>query len=287
MNLGERPAKQPRLYAAMEVVRATNPSPPSVSQSLSDGALPPAEESATPSTQPLPETSQKTLKKTGSAHPKGHRVHELGMVFGIIDASEYLRCTDTYALNDVWSVPSGIEEIVSKGVLLVKFYQIVTGYHIKSRITVKKIAADDLLRMFYILNAYSMEFRAATVVGYDDWLNSMIVNYVREVGEGADVSNRAQLCKYIFENKITNFAPCPSTPNLHLFFRKASVHSYKGKKEGRLNNHNVMKCRGARGTFEYIIEGRLIWYRDPRDDEAFFEDPPATQPMSPFSDTLM
>lgn len=267
--MGEKPLKQPRMQGEVEVQRKQEPPPPMTPDSRKDGE----EESA--SGQAGSPTSILTVKRA-PPHPKGHRVRELKDIWAMMDAGEYLRCTDTYALSDVWIQPVEFTPL-NKSSMLVKFKEIVLGTHVKEREAQNKMYCEDILKMFYLADQYENEFGDRMTMTFENWQKSAVSAFVQCRGVD-DVSDRAALCKFLFDTKRVSFFPLCCSRNIQLFFRKTSCHSYKqsGMEKKKKKNLSVIKCVGARGSFEYLWEARIVWIESGEDAE---DDLPATQPL--------
>lgn len=264
--LGEKPLKQPKMKGETEVKRQQDP-PPLPDHSASTSPQHPGAEESVPRT-------VTTLKKS-PPHPKGHRVKALKEIWNTLDAGEYIRCTDTYSLNDVWMQPTGITTL-TKNAVLVKFRQLVTGLHIKEREVQNKMYCDDVLKIFYLADQYENEFVDRTPQPYDGWLKSVVAYYVQEAGV-EEVDDRAKLVKFLFDHKRVNFFPCAYSRRLQTFFRKISCHSYKAPGAAKTKNPSLFKCEGARGgNFEYCWEARIIWTMDEIEGD---DDLPSTQKL--------
>lgn len=209
-----------------------------------------------PISSPIPPT-EKTNQMT--RHPKGHKVRELNEVWKAMDSQDFLHLSDTLTLGDVWVQPTGI--ISSKGAFAtVSFKQIVAGPHIKSRETSCKISLDDLMKMLYLNDCIQWDLQNMEHLTFDDWMKekSSICVKAKGMDEGSD---RGKLCNFIItEDREFTFYPVCLHNRSGIFFRKICYHSYKTetKDEAKIENPSMMKCKGTKGTFEYIIEARIF-----------------------------
>lgn len=220
----------------------------------------------------------KELMKSGDTprHPKGHKVQVLADVWKTMDKVEYLRLTDTLNLGDVWVQPvSAQPDRGSSAVVTMK--ELVLAPHIKFRDTTTKLSTDDLLKMLYLADCLICDVQNFTRMSYEDWLNEKSGNCVKQKGieEGSD---QAKLCHYILSDDSTfTFYPAYFHARAGIFFRKVCYHSYKNEGEkSKLNNPAMIKCNAVRGSFEYMIEARII----PLPDEWFISAYPEILPST-------
>lgn len=208
-----------------------------------------------PTSSPVPQMKE---ADQGMKHPRGHKVRELAEVWKVMDSQDFLHLTDTLTLGDVWVQPTGV--VSSKGAFAtVSFKQIVAGPHIKSRDASCKMSLDDLTKMLYLNDCVQWDLQNAEHLSFEDWLKekSSICVKAKGMEEGSD---RAKLCHFIItEDRDFGFYPSCLNGRSGIFFRKICYHSYKnGKDEIKLDNPSMMKCKGTKGTFEYIIEARIF-----------------------------
>ena len=193
-------------------------------------------------------------------HPRGHKVRELAEVWKIMDSQDFLHLTDSLALGDVWVQPTGVVS-AKGGYATVSFLQIVDAPHIKYRNAVSKMSLDDLTKMLYLNDCLQWDAQNLERISFDDWLKDKSSVCVK--AKGMEVgSDRAQLCNFII-TEDREFSFC--SPMMHnrfgVFFRKICYHSYKTSKDDesfKLDNPSMMKCKGVKGSFEYIIEARFF-----------------------------
>lgn len=194
----------------------------------------------------------------GTKHPRGHKVRELAEVWKVMDSQDFLHLTDTLTLADVWVQPTAV--VTSKGAFAtVSFKQMVAGPHIKFRDASCKMSLDDLTKMLYLNDCVQWDLQNMEHLSFDDWMKekSSICVKAKGMEEGTD---RAKLCHFII-TADRDFTFYPSF--LHgcngIFFRKICYHSYKNGEDAlKINNPSMMKCKGTKGTFEYIIEARIF-----------------------------
>lgn len=211
-----------------------------------------------PVSSPLPTST--TDSEQGMRHPKGHKVRDLSEVWKTMDAQDFLRLSDTLTLGDVWVQPTGV--VSSKGAFAtVSFKQIIAGPHIKFRDATCKMSLDDLTKMLYLNDCIQWDLQNMEHLSFDEWLNekSSICVKAKGMDEGSD---RAKLCHFIItEDREFGFYPTYLNGRSGIFFRKICYHSYRNTKdeeETKFSNPSMMKCKGTKGTFEYIIEARIF-----------------------------
>lgn len=209
----------------------------------------------------------------GMKHPRGHKVRELAEVWKVMDSQDFLHLSDTLTLGDVWVQPTAV--LSSKGAFAtVSFKQMVAGPHIKFRDASCKMSLDDLTKMLYLNDCVQWDLQRLDHLSFEDWMKekSSICVKAKGMEEGSD---RAKLCHFILtEDRDFSFYPSFLHACNGIFFRKICYHSYKnGEDTLKINNPSMMKCKGTKGTFEYIIEARVF----PLPDEWFeYANPCAT-----------
>ncbi len=210
----------------------------------------------------LQTSSQQQMKKTDDQmmkHPRGHKVRALDEVWKVMDSQDFLHLSDTLTLGDVWVQPTGVTS--SKGAYAtVSFKQIVAGPHIKFRDANCKMSLDDLTKMLYLNDCIQWDIQNIERLSFDDWLKekSSICVKAKGMDEGSD---RAKLCHFIItEDRDFTFYPSCLHGRNGLFFRKICYHSYPTEKDDKdkIENPSMIKCKGTKGTFEYIIEARIF-----------------------------
>lgn len=211
-----------------------------------------------PASSPIHTPSLMTSQDQSVKHPKGHKVRALDEVWKIMDSQDFLHLTDTLALADVWVQPR--EVVSSKGAFAtVSFTEMVAGPHIKFRTASCKISLDDLAKMLYLNDCLQSDVQGAPRYTYEDWLKekSSICVKAKGMEEGSD---RAKLCNFIItEDRTFTFYPSYLHGLCGIFFRKICYHSYSNKtEESKIENPSMLKCKGTKGSFEYIIEARIF-----------------------------
>ena len=245
-----KPAKQPRMLGQSQVTRTE--SVPFLPEATSS----PAEKDRPTSSHPLAQVE--TMKDQAPKHPKGHKTTDLSTIWKMMDKQEYLRITETYAVNDVWCQPKSIAAALSANSVSVLMRQIVDAPHIKSRTCATKMSVDDLLRMMYLNESVQWAIQGPAKYSYDEWLADKSAAYIKKYGVDR-TSDRVGLCAFVLtEDREFSFYP-PSLRNVGVFLRKICYHSYKeeGDKD-KIGNPSMMKCASARGTFDYIFEARMF-----------------------------
>lgn len=250
-----KPAKQMRAANQTEVQRTESVDLPTPST---------LEGKSTPTTTP-----QSAMEKKRPPHPKGHRVRDLEEdVWKVMDGQSFLHLTDTTNLADVWVQPIAVEPSNTM-YSTIHFEQIVAGPHIKRRTTATKMALDDLLRLLHLNDCLQRDLQRIDRMTYDAWLAEKTAAFIKQHGI-LDSTNRSKLCQYIItEDSEFSFSPSFIRDSA-FFFRKISYHSYKAKGDvvEKYINPSMVKCCATRGSFEYMIEGRLFplppewWARD-------------------------
>ena len=238
-----KPAKQPRTQGQNEVMRTESVD----LQTLS------TKEERNPPTGTLPSATEK--KKT---HPKGHRVRNLDEdVWKAMDGQTFLHLSDIGNLSDVWVRPVEVEPSTTM-YTTVKFQQIVDAPHLKRRYASCKMAIDDLLRMLHLNDCLQRDLQRIERQTFDEWLADKTAAFIKENGV-TDATNRSLIANFVITYD-REFSFCPTfLKDCSFFFRKISYHSYKTKSTARkFINPSMVKCRATRGTFEYMIEGRLF-----------------------------
>ena len=224
-----------------------------------------------PISSPIPQTTGEADQ--GMRHPRGHKVRELAEVWKVMDSQDFLHLTDTLTLGDVWVQPTAV--LSSKGAFAtVSFKQMVAGPHIKFRDASCKMSLDDLTKMLYLNDCVQWDLQNLAHLSFEDWMKekSSICVKAKGMEEGSD---RAKLCHFIItEDREFTFYPSFLHSCNGIFFRKICYHSYKnGEDTLKIDNPSMMKCKGTKGTFEYIIEARVF----PLPDEWFvYANPCAT-----------
>lgn len=225
-----------------------------------------------PISSPIPPTTTGEADQ-GMRHPRGHKVRELAEVWKVMDSQDFLHLTDTLTLGDVWVQPTAV--LSSKGAFAtVSFKQMVAGPHIKFRDASCKMSLDDLTKMLYLNDCVQWDLQNLAHLSFEDWMKekSSICVKAKGMEEGSD---RAKLCHFIItEDREFTFYPSFLHSCNGIFFRKICYHSYKnGEDTLKIDNPSMMKCKGTKGTFEYIIEARVF----PLPDEWFvYANPCAT-----------
>lgn len=198
-------------------------------------------------------------------HPKGHKVRKLEEVWKVMDSQDFLHLTDTLTLGDVWVQPTGVES--SRGnYATISFKQIVAAPHIKFRDASCKMSLDDLTKMLYLNDCIQWDIQNVEHLSFEDWLNDKTSVCVKAKGveKGTD---RSALCHFIItEDRGFSFYPAFLHGSCGIFFRKICYHSYGNEDvenksietDVKLENPSMIKCKGAKGTFEYIIEARIF-----------------------------
>lgn len=211
----------------------------------------------------LGRTTSAETTQTRTRHPKGHRVKQLAEIWETMDSSEFLHLTDTYALNDVWVQP--IEVVQSKGnYVTVSVQELVLAPYIKWRTAQVRMSVFDLFQMLYLAEVLSKEMDSRDT-GYtrptmDAWLREKASICVKERGieEGKDWGKLATFLLSSDKSGCT-FAPTVLPSCFSFYFRKIYYHSYKASSdEPKVANPCMIKCRAVKGSFDYIIEARLI-----------------------------
>lgn len=190
-------------------------------------------------------------------HPRGHKVNILSDTWKVMDAQDFLRLTDTVTLGDVWVQPLSVVS-AKGGYGTIAFKQIVDAPHIKWRDTTCKLSLEDLTKMLYLNDCIQWDIQNVERLSFDDWLKekSSICVKAKGMDEGSD---RGKLCNFILtEDREFTFYPVCLHQCCGIFFRKITYHSYKNMDEIKLENPSMIKCKGAKGTFEYIIEARIF-----------------------------
>ena len=135
----------------------------------------------------------------------------------------------------------------------------VAGPHIKFRDASCKMSLDDLTKMLYLNDCIQWDLQNLEHLSFEDWMKekSSICVKAKGMEEGSD---RAKLCHFIItEDREFSFYPSFLQSCNGIFFRKICYHSYKnGEDTLKINNPSMMKCKGTKGTFEYIIEARVF-----------------------------
>ena len=209
-----------------------------------------------PKSSPIPQMRETVDQVT--RHPKGHKVRDLAEVWKVMDSQDFLHLTDTLTLGDVWVQPTAV--LSSKGAFAtVSFKQMVAGPHIKFRDASCKISLDDLTKMLYLNDCVQWDLQNLSYLSFEDWMKekSSICVKAKGMEEGSD---RAKLCHFIItEDRDFSFYPSFLHACNGIFFRKICYHSYKsGEDTMKINNPSMIKCKGTKGTFEYIIEARVF-----------------------------
>ena len=247
-----KPAKQARMTGQTQVTR-TETAPLLRQDSPASAAA------NDPPTSSHPLTQTETMKDQAPRHPKGHKTADLGTIWKTMDKQEYLRVTDTLALNDVWSQPKSITAGVSSNTVSVQMRQIVDAPHIKCRACTTKMSVEDLLKMLYLNESVQWAIQGPARYSYDEWIADKTAAYIKKYGVDK-TSDRVGLCNFILtEDREFTFYP-PALRNVGVFLRKICYHSYKDTDEGKdkICNPSMMKCASARGTFDYIFEARFF-----------------------------
>ena len=209
-------------------------------------------------------------------HPKGHKVRNLSSIWESLDKSEFLKISDTLLLEDVWTQPTLVYDS-SKSVALVQMRQIVDAPHIKWRDTRAKLSVDDLLKILYLNDCVQFDLQNVERLSFDDWMKEKSALCVKSKGmeEGSD---RAKLCNFIItEDRSFTFYPHCLNGRFGMFFRKICCHSYKTSDATKIKipNPSMIKGKGMKGSFEYVIEARLF----PLPDEWFDHTNPGSTSM--------
>lgn len=265
MSLSKPVTKQPRTQQRMTL--STLQRTESVDLESATGEERNRRMACRPTSSPVPPMDQ------GTKHPRGHKVRELAEVWKVMDSQDFLHLTDTLTLGDVWVQPTAV--LSSKGAFAtVSFKQMVAGPHIKFRDASCKMSLDDLTKMLYLNDCVQWDLQNLTHLSFEDWMKEKSSVCVKAKGmeEGSD---RAKLCHFIItEDREFSFYPSFLHGCNGIFFRKICYHSYKnGGDTLKINNPSMMKCKGTKGTFEYIIEARIF----PLPDEWFaYANPGAT-----------
>ena len=226
------------------------------------------------------ETKSSETEEEKPRHPKGHKTRDLAEVWKTMDSQTFLRVTDTYILWDVWVQP--LAAVQERGPFaLATLKQAVFAPHIKSRTTVSKMAADDLLKMLYLADLLQAEMQGVSGLDYGDWLNDKTAACVKKKG-AEEGTNHVLLAHFIMtEDRDFTLYPPYLKGKFGIFFRKTCYHSYReeGKKD-KLINPTMIKCGATKGKFEYVIEARIFalpdgWF----DQQTEEEEIPETQPL--------
>ena len=189
-------------------------------------------------------------------HPRGHKVKTLDEIWKAMDSQDFLRLTDTLALNDVWVQPVAVEEYGKGAVATVRFREIVDAPHIKAREVDCTFMLDDLLKMLYLNDCLQWDMQNEERPSYDDWLKEKSAACVRAKGIDTD---RVKLCSFIInEDERFSFFPEILHGRYGIFFRKICYHSYRSDDKTKFVNPAMIKCKAAKGSFEYIIEARVF-----------------------------
>ena len=263
-------AKQPRT-----TMKTSNPKMDAVTPQ--DLPAPHPEVNA-PHTSSIPKTATDKEEK----HPKGHRVRNVADIWKVMDAQSFLHLTDTAPLMDVLVQP--IEVVPSTGQYVdVKFREIINAPHIKEREAISKLSLDDLLKMLYLCDCLQWDMQGFMRISYDDWFAQKTASFITANGV-VDSTNRSVICNYIItRDREFTFFPAFLKNTVGIFFRKICYHTYKtteGENEKKVVNPSFIKCHATRGTFEYVLEARLVplpeeWYSLVPEDEEM----PPTQPL--------
>lgn len=265
-----KPAKQARMLGQSQVTRTESVGllPSSNTAEVKDPLS---------TTHPLAQTE--SVKDPMPRHPKGHKVTDLSAVWKAMDSQQYLRVTDTLALNDVWIQPKAVEPGASGNTVSVMMRQMIDAPHMKERVCTAKMSVDDLLKVLFLSDSLQWAIQGPARFSYDEWLADKTAAYIKKCGVDK-TSDRPGLCNFILtEDREFTFFPT-KMHNVGIFVRKICYHSYKeeAKGEGKVKivNPSMMKCSSARGTFDYMFEARLF----PLPDEWWqSKDVPDTQVM--------
>ena len=213
-------------------------------------SVPPQEESDPPTT---------SLTRGTPKHPKGHRVQNLNDVWASMDKQKFLKCTDSYALEDLWVQPISVEPTTTP-YATVRMYQIILAPHLKSRVVCTTLAIDDLLKMLYLNYKLQLHMQGYGSKDFNQWLAEKTGEFIKEHGI-AEQNNRALLCNFILnEDEDYTFYPTFLKYTM-VVFRKISYHSYKtegSEGERKVDNPSLMKCVAVRGKFEYLWEAKFV-----------------------------
>lgn len=246
---------------------------------------------ASPQTSSTPQLSIAMKDDQEMKHPRGHKVRKLSEVWKVMDAQDFLRLTDSLTLGDIWVQPTGV--VSSRGAYAtISFKQIVAAPHIKFRDATCKLSLDDLIKMLYLNDCIHWDLQNMEHLSFEDWMKEKSSVCVKAKGmeQGTD---RATLCHFIItEDRDFDFYPAYLHGRSGIFFRKICYHSYNvdGEQENKLENPSMIKCKGTKGTFEYIIEARIFplpyeWF-DAADstttsmvDRSESDEMPASQPL--------
>lgn len=210
---------------------------------------------------PLTQTTKEMkIPSQTPTHPKGHKVRNVCDVWTNMDSQSFLHLSDTLTLGDVWIQP--ISAAPERGAFVsVLMKQILYAPHIKSREATTKMSTDDLLKMLYMCDCTLWKLDGAPVIAFEEWLNEKTAMCVKVKGieEGSD---RTKLCNFILcDDPSFKFTSTVGGGRFSVWFRKICYHSYKQSEEGvseKIINPSMIKCTATKGSFEYILEARLL-----------------------------
>lgn len=221
-----------------------------------------------PSSQSLPVVGEKDLRITPSSHapnhPKGHKTHSMDELVQAMMKQPFMRCTDTLNLYNVWFQPLRITEC-GRTALTLEIRTVVWGQNIHEFIQTTKFDCDDMIRILYLGSMIDNDLSEIMREPSSVWLASKIEEWKKNV-PNADEENKAELCQWILANSYTSY---PLTCHrAAIFFRKTCCHTYhEGSMPCRkFPNPNIYKAKAKKGSFEYVIEGRIFilpaaWWR--------------------------
>lgn len=237
---------------------------------VSSGAEPTVGVNVLPSTSSTQEQKRKiaAVKKVTEAgeesaemkkkHPKGHRVHTTSEIWTTMDAQPFIRVTDTLLLDDVWFIPLAASSDSKSSIANVTMRQYIIAPHIKERVCITKMTTDDLLKVLYLNDNIQSLMQGIKPLDFDAWKTEKYALCVRKKGIEYSM-NEANLCNFILgEDLGFTFYPRFLKGLFMILFRKTCVHSYKSSQTEKVSNPSVIKCIAQRGSFEYVIEGRIF-----------------------------
>lgn len=191
-------------------------------------------------------------------HPKGHKVRTLESVWKLMNAQDFLRLTDSYALGDVLVQPIEVLEPTAAPYVSVRFMELINAPNLKTREHVAKTSSDDLLKLLYLNDCIQASMRGEGELDYEVWYQTKTENFVARYGP-AKLGDNGALCNFIIKDDPSfSFKP-PMVKNVEIYFRKICYHSYTAPASvAKAHNPSVIKCISPNKKFEYVWEARML-----------------------------
>lgn len=222
-----------------------------------------------------PEPVEEKDHPTTNRHPQGHRVKTMDDVTKFARKNKYLPLAEQMNCGDVYYQPIKVE-VGGKNVLTVTFEELINGDEIKLSEFAYSIAADDLLKMFYLAERFANVYYSMETEDYELWFVHQYSELLQDC-RNLDISDHGMIAEKLLIKHGRNLFILGKFSMMEVYFQKHCVHEYTG--QVGIENPNIVKCKSLKGKFEYIIEARVFVLNEKIHDRKLGDIMGATQPL--------